>query len=110
MTIRSAAAAVDGFDARTIRVALAFAISLFFIRGVAYGLLDVLNKHFQDTLHVGTAESTLLQIAYFGAYLLVSVPAGMLLQRKGYRFGILTGLGVTAFSGDVTPVSSSIWN
>ena len=44
--------------ARTLRVALSFAISLFFIWGLAYGLLDVLNKHFQDTLHVGTAQST----------------------------------------------------
>lgn len=82
--------------ARTLRIALAFAISLFFIWGFAYGLLDVLNKHFQDTLNVGTAESTWLQIAYFGAYLLISLPAGMLLTKKGYKVGILTGLGVTA--------------
>lgn len=81
---------------RTLRIALSFAISLFFIWGLAYGLLDVLNKHFQDTLNVGTAQSTWLQIAYFGAYLVVSLPAGLLLARAGYRVGILTGLGVTA--------------
>ena len=81
---------------RTLRVALAFAISLFFIWGLAYGLLDVLNKHFQDTLHVGTAESTWLQVAYFGAYLVVSLPAGLWLARAGYKIGILTGLAVTA--------------
>lgn len=82
--------------APVMRTALAFAISLFFIWGLAYGLLDVLNKHFQDTLGVGVAESTWLQIAYFGAYLLVSLPAGVLIARKGYKFGILTGLLVTA--------------
>lgn len=82
--------------ARTLRVALSFAISLFFIWGLAYGLLDVLNKHFQDTLHVGTAQSTWLQIAYFGAYLLISLPAGMWLARAGYKIGIMTGLCVTA--------------
>ena len=82
--------------ARTMRVALAFAISLFFIWGLAYGLLDVLNKHFQDTLHVGTAQSTWLQIAYFGAYLVVSLPAGAWLAKAGYKAGILTGLSVTA--------------
>ncbi|MCP3735916.1 sugar MFS transporter [Sphingomonas sp. RP10(2022)] len=81
---------------RTLRVALSFAISLFFIWGLAYGLLDVLNKHFQDTLHVGTAESTWLQIAYFGAYLVVSLPAGLWLVRAGYKVGILTGLAITA--------------
>ena len=81
---------------RVLRTALALGISLFFIWGLAYGLLDVLNKHFQDTLHVGTAESTWLQIAYFGAYLVVSLPAGLLLQRLGYKAGILIGLAVTA--------------
>ena len=35
---------------------LSLVISLFFLWGFSYGLLDVLNKHFQDTLHVGTAE------------------------------------------------------
>ncbi|HEX7820133.1 MAG TPA: MFS transporter [Sphingobium sp.] len=80
----------------TLRVALAFGISLFFIWGLAYGLLDVLNKHFQDTLKVGTAQSTWLQIAYFGAYLLISLPAGSYIQHFGYKVGILTGLFVTA--------------
>lgn len=81
---------------RTLRIALSFAISLFFIWGLAYGLLDVLNKHFQNTLKVGTAESTWLQIAYFGAYLVVSLPAGVWLVRAGYKVGILTGLAITA--------------
>jgi FHS family L-fucose permease-like MFS transporter len=80
-----------------LRGPLALAISCFLIWGLAYGLLDVLNKHFQDTLHVGKAQSAWLQIAYFGAYLLVSVPAGFLLQARGYRFGLVTGLVVTAF-------------
>src|SRR5579862_2773897 len=76
---------------------LAYAISCFFIWGLAYGLLDVLNKHFQESLHVGKAQSTFLQIAYFGAYLTLSIPAGMLLRRAGYKIGILTGLCLTAF-------------
>jgi FHS family L-fucose permease-like MFS transporter len=75
---------------------LAYAISCFLIWGLAYGLLDVLNKHFQETLHIGKAQSTLLQVAYFGAYLLVSIPAGLLMQARGYKFGLVTGLIVTA--------------
>jgi FHS family L-fucose permease-like MFS transporter len=75
---------------------LAYAISCFFIWGLAYGLLDVLNKHFQDTLHIGKAQSTWLQMAYFGAYLLMSLPAGMIMQARGYKAGILSGLVVTA--------------
>jgi FHS family L-fucose permease-like MFS transporter len=84
-------------SARPLRGPLALAISCFLIWGLAYGLLDVLNKHFQETLHVGKAQSSWLQIAYFGAYLLMSVPAGVLMQARGYKFGLVSGLVVTAF-------------
>ena len=83
-------------QARPLRGPLVLAIACFVVWGLAYGLLDVLNKHFQETLHVGKAQSTWLQMAYFGAYLIMSVPAGFLLQAKGYKFGIVFGLVVTA--------------
>ncbi|WP_292070128.1 sugar MFS transporter [Brevundimonas sp. UBA7534] len=83
--------------ARNLRGPLAFAIACFLIWGLAYGLLDVLNKHFQETLSISHADSAWLQIAYFGAYLLLSVPAGLLLNARGYKFGIVVGLGVAAF-------------
>lgn len=82
--------------ARSLSGPLALAISCFLIWGLAYGLLDVLNKHFQETLHVSKAQSSWLQIAYFGAYLLWSIPSGMLLQWKGFKFGMVAGLVVTA--------------
>src|SRR5258708_22831609 len=78
-----------------LRGPLALAIACFVVWGFAYGLLDVLNKHVQETLHVGKAQSTWLQMAYFGAYLLVSLPAGLLLQARGYKIGIVSGLGLT---------------
>jgi len=65
---------------------------LFFLWGLAYGLLDVLNKHFQETLHIDKARSTLLQMAYFGAYFLIALPAGVFMNRFGYKKGIITGL------------------
>jgi len=84
-------------SAASLKAPLALAVSCFLIWGLAYGLLDVLNKHFQLTLHVGKAQSSWLQIAYFGAYLLMSLPAGALLQARGYKVGIVTGLVVTSF-------------
>jgi FHS family L-fucose permease-like MFS transporter len=66
--------------------------SLFFLWGMAYGLLDVLNKHFQVTLNITTARSTLLQAAYFGAYFLVALPAGLFMNKFGYKKGIILGL------------------
>ncbi|MBL0745770.1 L-fucose:H+ symporter permease [Chryseolinea lacunae] len=66
--------------------------SLFFLWGLAYGLLDVLNKHFQNTLAVSKQNSMLLQAAYFGAYFLMALPAGIFMNRFGYRRGIVLGL------------------
>ncbi|MEP7232462.1 MAG: L-fucose:H+ symporter permease [Ginsengibacter sp.] len=66
--------------------------SLFLLWGLAYGLLDVLNKHFQETLNITKQRSTLLQAAYFGAYFLVALPAGYFIQKAGYKKGIITGL------------------
>lgn len=93
MAIETNAGAVP---ARSLRGPLALAISCFVIWGLAYGLLDVLNKHFQETLHVTKAQSSLLQTAYFGAYLLMSIPAGLLMQAKGFKFGLVSGLVVIA--------------
>ena len=66
--------------------------SLFLLWGLAYGLLDVSNKHFQETLHIDKARSTLLQMSYFGAYFLIALPAGIFMNRFGYKKGIITGL------------------
>jgi len=66
--------------------------SLFFLWGFAYGLLDILNKHFQDVLEVTKRKSTLLQFAYFGAYFLMALPAGFFMNKFGYKKGILLGL------------------
>ncbi len=66
--------------------------SLFFLWGFAYGLLDVLNKHFQETLSISRERSMLIQAAYFGAYFLIALPAGLFMQKSGYKKGILFGL------------------
>jgi MFS transporter, FHS family, L-fucose permease len=66
--------------------------SLFFLWGLAYGLLDVLNKHFQESLNITKTRSTLLQAAYFGAYFLIAFPAAMFMNKYGYKKGIIAGL------------------
>jgi MFS transporter, FHS family, L-fucose permease len=77
---------------RSYTIPIILVTSLFFLWGLAYGLLDVLNKHFQETLNITKVRSTLLQAAYFGAYFLVALPAGYFMQKAGYRKGIITGL------------------
>lgn len=69
--------------------------SLFFLWGFSYGLLDVLNKHFQNVLGITKLESTGLQVMYFGGgYLLFSPVAAEVLRRKGYKFTIIMGLAL----------------
>ncbi len=65
---------------------------LFFLWGFSYGLLDVLNRHFQESMGISKARSTLLQAAYFGAYFLIALPAGFFMNRYGYKRGIILGL------------------
>lgn len=45
---------------------------LFFLWGFSYGLLDTLNKHFQNTLGISKARSSGLQAAYFGCAVTIS--------------------------------------
>ncbi|KAF9528541.1 MFS general substrate transporter [Crepidotus variabilis] len=72
--------------------AFALVTSLFFTWGFAYGLLDVLNAHFQQIFGINKTKSTLLQLAYFGAYVVWSPFAGMFMNRFGYKAGIHLGL------------------
>ena len=66
--------------------------SLFFLWGVAHSLLDVLNKHFQDILGITRARSGLVQAALYGGYFVMAIPAGIFMNRLGYRKGIISGL------------------
>ncbi|CDW98957.1 hypothetical protein [Sporisorium scitamineum] len=68
--------------------------SLFFVWGLSYGLLDSLNKTFQDSLHLTKAQSTLLQASYFGAYLANGPLSGPISRKFGYRTSIHAGLGL----------------
>jgi len=79
---------------------------LFFMWGFAYGLLDVLNAHFQSALNISQGMSGGLQAAYFGAYF-IGPPtySGWLVRRFGYRWTFIAGLciyGVGALSKSTT--------
>ncbi|KAK8039442.1 Glucose/galactose transporter [Apiospora rasikravindrae] len=66
---------------------------LFFLWGFSYGLLDTLNKHFQNTLDITKSRSSGLQAAYFGAYPIASLGhAAWILRHYGYRATFIWGL------------------
>lgn len=66
--------------------------SLFLMWGMAHGLLDVLNKHFQVTFTMSKAQSGLVQFSTYIAYGLISIPAGLFMKKFGYKKGIILGL------------------
>ncbi|KHJ35437.1 putative l-fucose permease glucose galactose transporter [Erysiphe necator] len=69
--------------------------TLFFLWGFAYGLLDVLNPHFQKSLHITPSMSSGLSAAYFGAYFLCPPTfSGFILRNFGFRVTFMCGLGV----------------
>jgi len=75
---------------------------LFFLWGFARAILDVLNKHFQDELHISITQSSLIQVTTYLGYFLMAIPAGLFITRYGYRRGVvfgltLFGLGALAF-------------
>lgn len=66
--------------------------SLFFLWGFARAILDVLNKHFQEMLHISIGQSALIQATTYLGYFLMALPAGIMITRLGYRRGVVTGL------------------
>jgi len=77
-------------------VTLGFVTALFMFWGIAITMGDVLNKHFQSVLNVSKADSGLVQFSIFGAYFIMSIPAGLFMKRFGYKNGVILGLGLFA--------------
>jgi MFS transporter, FHS family, L-fucose permease len=71
---------------------LIFVASLFMFWGIAITMGDVLNKHFQNVLHVSKSDSGYVQLSIFGAYAVMGIPAGLFMRRFGYKNGVLLGL------------------
>lgn len=66
--------------------------SLFFLWGFAHAILDVLNKHFQETMDMTRARSALVQATMYLGYFVTAIPAGLYIHRRGYRRGVVLGL------------------
>ena len=66
--------------------------SLFFLWGFAHAILDVLNKHFQELLAITKAHSAMIQVTMYMGYFVMAIPAGLFINRYGYRRGVVFGL------------------
>jgi FHS family L-fucose permease-like MFS transporter len=71
-------------------------ISCFTAWGVAQDLTTPMVAGFKRIFDMSTFQASLVQLAYFGAYFLLALPAAFINQRFGYKTGILTGLALAA--------------
>src|SRR6516225_5495295 len=77
---------------RRYRVPLVLITSLFFLWALGVNFNDILIPHLKKAFRLTDLESSLIQSAFFGGYFLAALPAGWLMERIGYKKGILTGL------------------
>lgn len=74
------------------RFALTALTTLFFMWGFITCLNDILIPYLRLLFDLNYAQSMLIQFCFFGAYFIVSIPAGLLIGKIGYKMGIVTGL------------------
>lgn len=83
-------------DGTSLALTFVLITSLFLLWGFCNGMIDILNKHFQDTLRINKEQSGLVQAANYLAYFLMAIPAGLIAKKFGYKGGILAGLSLIA--------------
>ena len=84
------------FEGKILFVTFALVTSLFLLWVFCNGMIDILNKHFQDSLHINKEQSGLVQFANYLGYFLMAIPAGLIARKFGYKGGILFGLALIA--------------
>ncbi len=67
-------------------------VALFFIWGMSNNLTDILVQQFRKSFELSPLQAQLVQTANFFGYFCMAIPAALLMQRRGYKAGMLTGL------------------
>ncbi len=86
-------------DGRNVLFTFCLVSSLFLLWGFCNGMIDVMDKHFQEELGLSLSQSAWVQFAHWMGYFLMSIPAGWLATRLGYKGGIIAGLLMVAVGG-----------
>jgi FHS family L-fucose permease-like MFS transporter len=86
-------------DGRNLMFTFILVSSLFLLWGFCNGMIDVMDKHFQEELSLSKSQSAWVQFAHYLGYFLMSLPAGVLASKLGYKGGIIAGLLIVAAGG-----------
>lgn len=86
-------------DGRNLLFTFALVSSLFLLWGICNGMIDVMDKHFQNQLNLTKSQSANVQLAHYLGYFLMALPAGWLAKKWGWKGGIISGLLLVALGG-----------
>src|SRR3954466_13645635 len=86
-------------DGQNVLFTFVLLIFLFALWGFCNGMIDVMDKHFQEELHLSLSQSAWVQFAHYLGYFLMALPAGWLATKLGYKGGIIAGLLIVALGG-----------
>ena len=78
-------------DGKNLMFTFILVSSLFLLWGLCNGMIDVMDKHFQDELNLSKSQSAWVQFAHYLGYFLMAMPAGWLASKLGYKGGIIVG-------------------
>ncbi|WP_257667779.1 L-fucose:H+ symporter permease [Parapedobacter tibetensis] len=79
---------------RNTRLSIILITSLFFLWGLANNMTDTLLAAFKKIMSMTDAQTSLIQMSFYGAYFLLALPAALYIRRFTYKSGILLGLGL----------------
>ena len=88
-----------GTEGRNLIFTFGLVSSLFLLWGFCNGMIDVMDKHFQDELHLTKAQSAWIQSAHYLGYAIMALPAGLLARAFGYKGGMIFGLLLVSAGG-----------
>ncbi len=86
-------------DGKNLMFTFLLVSSLFLLWGLCNGMIDVMNKHFQNDLNLSKSQSAWVQFAHYLGYFLMAIPAGWVASKLGYKGGIIVGLLMVALGG-----------
>src|SRR5690349_25173478 len=93
---RSGTRAPAPLTERRYLIPLVLITSLFFLWAFGVNLDDVLIPHLKKAFRLTDFQSSFIQVAFFSGYFLAALPAGRMMERIGYKKGILSGLMLCA--------------
>jgi MFS transporter, FHS family, L-fucose permease len=94
VSTRSARLPAENASAQSHLGSLIWLTSLFFMWGLITSLNDILIPHLKAAFTLSYVQAMLIQFSFFGAYFVMSLPSGWLVERIGYKRGIIVGLGI----------------